>query len=193
MPHKILVLQGHPDASASHLCHMLAAAYREAALRAGHEVRTLDIAQLEFPLLRSEAQWTSGTVPASLDGAQLGIRWADHLLIVFPLWLGGMPAVLRAFLEQVLRPGFAVGRGTAKGARLLRGRSARVVVTMGMPALVYRLYFGAHSLRALKRNILGFIGVSPVRSTLVGSVENLTAARRRRLRATMEALGRAAR
>jgi putative NADPH-quinone reductase len=192
MPHKILILQGHPDAAEGHLCHMLACAYREGALQAGHEVRTVGVSDLDFPLLRSEREWTDASVPASLHSAQQGILWADHLLIVFPLWLGGLPAFFRAFLEQVLRPGFAVGRGPARNTPLLRGRSARVVVTMGMPGLVYRLYFGAHSLRALKRNILMFVGISPVRSTVVGSAKNMTAARRRRLRATMQALGRRA-
>lgn len=87
-----------------------------------------------------------------------------------------MPAVTRAFLEQVLRPGFALGRPSEGGigAKLLRGRSARIVVTMGMPALVYRWYFRAHSLKALERNILGFVGIAPVHETLVGQVESMS-------------------
>jgi len=108
-------------------------------------------------------------------------------VIVYPLWLGGMPAVLKGFLEQVMRPGFAVPADRASlSARLLAGRSARVVVTMGMPAVVYRWYFFAHGLRLLKRNILGLIGIAPVRDAVVGSVENLTRKQRivwlRRLR-----------
>jgi putative NADPH-quinone reductase len=52
----------------------------------------------------------------------------------------------------------------------MRGRSARVIVTMGMPALIYRWYYGAHGLKNLKRNILRFVGFAPVRDTVVGSV-----------------------
>ena len=89
-----------------------------------------------------------------------------------------MPALLKAFLEQVARPGFAVGPEGAKpfGRKPLSGRSARVVVTMGMPALAYRWYFRAHSVKSLERNILGFVGFAPIHETLIGSVEGLGSA-----------------
>jgi putative NADPH-quinone reductase len=91
-----------------------------------------------------------------------------------------MPALLKGFLEQVARPGFAIGRYGEKAMpkKLLAGRSARIVVTMGMPAPVFRWFFFAHSLKALKRNILGFVGISPVRDTLVGSIEGMSPAAR---------------
>ena len=50
-------------------------------------------------------------------------------------------------------------------------RAARIVVTMGMPALIYRFFFRAHSLKSLERNILKFCGIGPIRETLIGSVE----------------------
>ncbi|MBN4658847.1 NAD(P)H-dependent oxidoreductase, partial [Escherichia coli] len=134
----------------------------------------VDVARLDFPLLRTKAEWESGTTPPGLQSAQQDIAWAEHLVLFFPLWLGDMPALLKGFLEQVARPGFALGRGEGGlGAKLLKGRSARVVVTMGMPALVYRWYFRAHSVRSLERNILGFVGIAPVHETLVGEVEQL--------------------
>lgn len=173
MPRRILIIQGHPDAGARHFCHALASAYAEAAVAAGHSVQTLDVATLDFPLLRSKAEWDTGTVPPALKPAQEQIVWAEHLVFFFPLWLGGMPALLKGFLEQVARPGFALsamdGQGMPK--KLLAGRSARLVVTMGMPALVYRWVFRAHSLKALERNILGFVGIAPIHETLIGMVE----------------------
>jgi putative NADPH-quinone reductase len=174
-PKRILLLQGHPDASLRHFGHALLDAYAEGAARGGHELRRLDVASIDFPLLRSKADWDSGAVPPSLKAAQDDIRWAEHIVIGFPLWLGGMPALLKGFLEQVARPGFALSR-PPKGdmpEKLLKGRSARIVVTMGMPALVYRWYFRAHSLKALERNILGFVGIAPIHETLVGTVEGL--------------------
>lgn len=109
---------------------------------------------------------------------------AEHLVFFFPLWMGGMPALLKGFIEQIVRPGFAIGTGTGTGHPMtapkpLTGRSARVVVTMGMPAAVYRWVFRAHGLKALERNILGLIGIAPVHETLVGSVEGSVAARQR--------------
>jgi len=172
---RILLILGHPDNSQPHLCHALAQAYADGARQAGHEVRTVDVAQLDFPLLRSKPQWEQGEVPAALRPVQQDMLWAGHVVLFFPLWLGDMPALLKAFLEQVARPGFAVGRqgDNPLAAKLLKGRSARVVVTMGMPALLYRWYFRAHSVKSLERNVLGFVGFAPVSETLVGSVESL--------------------
>lgn len=178
MNRKILVLQGHPDATAPHLCHALADSYANGAREAGHEVRTLDIARFDFPLLRSQHEWEHGEVPPALAPAQQDIRWAEHLVLFFPLWLGDMPALVKGFLEQVARPGFAfeyAEAGTAFTRKGLKGRSARVVCTMGMPALVYRWYFRAHSIRSLERNILGFVGIAPVHETLIGGVGNVKA------------------
>ncbi|MDG0855290.1 NAD(P)H-dependent oxidoreductase [Roseateles puraquae] len=175
MTRRIALIQAHPDAAGGHLCHALAQAYADGAARAGHEVRVIDVAHLDFPLLRSPKDWLEGQVPDALRPAQDTIRWAEHLVIVFPLWLGDMPALLKAFLEQIARRGFAFEpvEGNPLGRKLLNGRSARVVVTMGMPALVYRWIFRAHSLRSLERNILGFIGIGPVHETLVGAVDGL--------------------
>jgi putative NADPH-quinone reductase len=109
---RILLIQGHPDALVPHLRHALAAAYAEGAQEAGHEVRAVNVAELDFPLLRSQAAWEEGPLPASLQQAQEDIRWAGHLVLFFPLWLGDMPALLKGFLEQVARPGFAFGQGS---------------------------------------------------------------------------------
>ncbi|MDI1271792.1 MAG: NAD(P)H-dependent oxidoreductase [Polaromonas sp.] len=175
---RIVLIQGHPDTTVAHLCHALAAAYAAGAEEAGHTVRFIQVAELDFPLLCSQQSWEEGALPAGLQQAQADIRWAEHIVFFFPLWLGGMPALLKGFLEQVARPGFAfaheAGRPTftKKG---LTGRSARVVVTMGMPALVYRWYFRAHCVKSLERNILGFVGIAPVHTTLIGMVGDFKA------------------
>ena len=169
---KILLIEGHPDASVRHLCHALADAYAEGAQETGHEVRRAVLANLDFPLLKSQAEWEHGSLPPQLAKAQANIAWAEHLVLIFPLWLGDMPALVKGFLEQVARPGFAFSAAGDNpfGHKALKGRSARVVVTMGMPALVYRWYFRAHSLKSLERNILGFVGIGPIQETLIGRV-----------------------
>lgn len=172
---RILLIQGHPDVTRPHLCHALEAAYAAGAQASGHAVRFTRVAELDFPLLRSQTDWEEGLLPASLKQAQDDIRWAEHMVLFFPLWLGDMPALLKGFLEQVARPGFAFERDSSSAAftkKGLTGRSARVVVTMGMPALVYRWYFRAHSIKSLERNILGFVGIAPVHETLIGMVGN---------------------
>ncbi len=191
---RILIIQGHPDVTQAHLGHELAHAYAAAATAAGHQVRTATPAQLDFPLLRSQKEWESGPLPSALQKAQDDIAWAQHLVLVFPLWMGDMPALLKGFLEQVARPGFAFRpeKGNPFGQKGLAGRSARVVVTMGMPALVYRFYFRAHSVKSLERNILGFVGIGPVHETLIGGVDQLGEDGRMKWLAKLASLGRRA-
>ncbi|HZD25071.1 MAG TPA: NAD(P)H-dependent oxidoreductase [Alphaproteobacteria bacterium] len=192
MARRVLIIQGHPDPAGGRLCHALGDAYAGAALEAGHSVARLDVARLDFPLLRTAAEFEKGAPPPDIAAAQAAILRAGHLLIVYPLWLGGMPALMKGFLEQALRPRFAFEEARTLSGGRLKGRSARIVVTMGMPALAYRWYFGAHSLRSLERNILRFCGIAPVRSSLFGMVEAASPAKRAKWLETMRALGRAA-
>lgn len=191
MGRRIVVLQGHPDPAGGHYCHALADAYAGAATDAGHEVHRIAVAELDFPWLRNKHEFESEPPPPVIVAAQQSILHAEHLLIVYPLWLGAMPAQFKAFLEQTLREGFAFEIGPRGPAGRLRGRSARIVVTMGMPALFYRLYFGAHGVKALERSILGFCGIRPIRNSLIGNVESPDGALRGRWLEKMEALGRA--
>lgn len=128
-------------------------AYAEGARRAGHDVALLDVGRIDFPLLRSKKEWEEGNVPREIATARRAVEDADHLVFFFPLWLGGMPALLKGFLEQIMRPGI--------GLRL----------------------------RALKRSILGFMGIAPVKDLLVGSVEDLDQRRRDRWLTTLRGLG----
>jgi putative NADPH-quinone reductase len=174
MTMRILIVDGHPDTRGDHFVHGLVAAYRQAALEAGHEVRAIEVASLDFPLLRSPDDFQKGRPPAVIAAAQRDIEWANHVAIFYPLWLGSMPALVKGFFEQCLRPGFAFGpaRGRGLPAQKLKGRSARVVVTMGMPSFFYKWFYRAHSLKSFERNILHFCGIRPVRATVVGMVEN---------------------
>ncbi|MCC8428453.1 NAD(P)H-dependent oxidoreductase [Reyranella aquatilis] len=194
MGSRILILNGHPDVTRKGLCGALADAYAEGGAAGGHTVERLDIGALHFDLLRSQADFETGTAPADIVAAQEAIRRADHLVVVFPLWLGDMPALLKGFFEQTLRPSFAFAyRPSGFPQKHLQGRSARLVVTMGMPEIVYRWYFRAHAVKNLKRNILGFVGYAPVRDTVVGSVGSAKPATMAQHFETMRALGRAAR
>ena len=134
-------------------------------------------------------------MPPALLPAQEAIRWADHLVFFFPLWLGGMPALLKGFLEQVAREGFAFAKDAKNpmATKLLKGRSARLVVTMGMPAVVYRFYFRAHSVKALERSILGMVGIAPIHETLIGLVEAMDDKARAKWFDKLRELGRQAR
>lgn len=194
MSERICIVQGHPDPDSRHLCHALGDAYAAGAEESGHASRRLDVARLDFPLIRTREEFESGTPPPDIVGAQEAIRWATHLVIVYPLWLGTMPALLKGFLEQTFRYGFAIGNESDRlPEKLLSGKSARLVVTMGMPAVIYRWYFGAHSLKSLERNVLALAGIGPIRESLIGLVGAMDEAKGRKWLARMRALGRGAR
>jgi putative NADPH-quinone reductase len=172
---RITIIQGHPDADHSHFCHALAWEYEQAARAAGHEVRRINVAQLEFPLIRTRQDFERGPVPPDIAVAQEAIRWARHLVVVYPLWLGTVPALLKAFFEQTFRYGFALGMGKGRmPQKLLKGRSARIFVTMGMPAAAYRLIFRAHGVKSLDSSVLALSGFRPIHDTFIGSVESLS-------------------
>lgn len=192
MARRILVVTAHPDPAPERLCRALADAYAAGAEAAGHTVRRIDLARLDVPILRTTEEFEHGAVPESLREAAEAVAWAEHIVFVFPLWLGTMPALLKAFLEQVMRPGvaFAYGQGGDGFTKaLLKGRSARVVVTMGMPALIYRLWFLGHGIAGMRRGILNFVGIRPVRETLYG-LATASAAKRAGWLSEMQRLGR---
>lgn len=194
MGKRILIVQGHPDPNRGHFGYALSTAYAEGARRSGHDVTEIDVASIEFPLLRTAADFFDGEPPAVIAECQQSVSGAQHVVFFYPLWLGDMPALLKAFLEQVFRPHFC-GKKIKFGpfSHMLRGKSARVVVTMGMPAWFYRLFYRSHSVRSFERNILGLVGFAPVRHTIVGSIEQGGSRRAACRLREMESLGARAR
>jgi putative NADPH-quinone reductase len=188
---RILILDAHPDPDAARYLHALVASYADGARAAGHAVVTLQLATLAFPMLTSSREFNRAAPADSIRRVQEQINWCTHFVIFYPLWLGCMPAMLKSLLEQVMRPAFVLpaSKGTSTPRRPLAGKSARIVVTMGMPAWVYRWYFRAHGVKLLKRNILGFVGIAPIGIALVGSVEALSDAGRQRWLQRIYALG----
>lgn len=168
-PLRILIINANPDPSAERLTAGLARAYGDGAKLAGHEIRYLDVGSVSFSFLRNAADFAKPAVDPDIVAAQHSFRWAEHFVFVYPIWLGGIPALFKAFMEAIACGEFLVatgGGGYAKGK--LPGRSARVIVTMGMPSILYRLIFRAHGAKAFERSILRLSGISPVRTTYLG-------------------------
>ncbi|KPQ09539.1 MAG: putative NADPH-quinone reductase (modulator of drug activity B) [Saliniramus fredricksonii] len=191
MTKRIAIMQGHPDPQGGHFCHALAESYRAGASAAGHVANIIDTAAMDLPHIRNQAQWKAPPTDEAVLRMQAIVGAADHLVIIYPLWLGDMPAILKSALEHLSCGGFVMAiDADGHWQQKLKGKSARVVVTMGMPALVYRLYFLSHSLKSLERNILRFAGMKPVRTTLMGRVEGEgRAAQREAWLAQMRSLG----
>ena len=172
MGKRILVINGHPDPRPERFCAALADAYATAAQKAGHEVRRIAVGALDFAVLRDPKDFLDPPKSAAIRAAQADITWAEHLVFVHPLWLGAAPALLKGFMEQLACGGFGfVAGGAGNPKRGLTGKSARLIVTMGMPATAFRLVFGGFGIRAFARGILRISGVWPVRKTYLGAVE----------------------
>lgn len=191
MTRNILILDGHPDADEGRYIHALAEAYHAGAAQAGHDILTIRLADIEVPVLRTQADYERGEPSEAIRQVQHAFDWADHVVLLFPLWLESPPAALKALLEQTFRPGFAFSTETPGHApvKFLTGKSARIIITMGMPVFIYRWYFRAHSLRALY-SILRFVGFGRTRATLIGSIGTLEAAKREQWLQEVQILGR---
>ena len=185
----VLIVQGHPDGAEQHLCHAIAQAYRSAAEAAGHGVTVISIAGEVIPYLRSKAEWEGSDLPQVAVTGQKAVQDAEHIVLIYPLWMGDVPAMLKAWFEQVLRKGFAFERYGRTWRPALTGRSARIIVTTGMPGAAYRWFYMAHSLRSLERNILRFCGIRPVRRSIFGNAEDPSGKAQARMLTTAARLG----
>jgi putative NADPH-quinone reductase len=186
----VCIIQGHPHGRGKHLCHAIAQAYADGAKLSGARVRTVDIGAMDVEMLRDPSDFAAAP-PGPIKSAQEAIRASHHLVVIYPLWLGTMPAVVKAFFEQLSRDNFAIAADTKGGwpRQMLKGKSARVIVTMGMPATAYKLMFGAHGVRGFESSILGMAGIKPIRETLMGGVGALSREKAEALLARMTRLG----
>ncbi len=190
---QIVIVQGHPDPKGNHFCHALAHAYVTGAQTSGHNIRVIDIAQLDFPMLRTQAEFSQGEIPESIKQAQEIFESAQHLVIFYPLWLGTMPAYLKAFLEQVSRPSTVPSNTPSEKPwkRLVNIKTAHIVITMGMSEIIYRTYFPAQGMKTLEGNILVFSGIDAIQETVIGSVESIDDKERKHWLEKMELTGHA--
>jgi len=179
MGKRILLILGHP--STTSFCAALAERYTQSALDAGHEVRQLRLGEMVFdPVLRDGYQQIQ-TLEGDLNAAQSDILWAEHLTLVYPIWWGGIPALLKGFFDRVLLPGFAFKyrKGKAFPDKLLNGRTAHLLVTMDTPPWYYRLIYRMPGLHEVRKTTLQFCGIKPLRTLTFGPVLGSTDQQRR--------------
>ncbi|MGD9923137.1 MAG: NAD(P)H-dependent oxidoreductase [Pseudorhodoplanes sp.] len=188
----VAIVLGHPQRMT--FCEALAEAYRRGAEGAGHTVHLFKLAEMNFEPILREGYREEQPLEPDLRVAYDALRASDHWVLIFPLWCGDMPAILKGFIERILQPDLIRRQGTdnAMNWRIFERKSARIVMTMGMPVTIYRFWYGAHALKLLKRNILNFIGIAPVRETLLGMVPDVSDEKRFEWLKQAEAMGRRA-
>ena len=189
MNKKVLIVLGHPNKES--FCGALAASYREGAAAAGAEVRELNIGDLRFePILRLGYKEIQELEP-DLVAAQDSIKWADHIVWVYPIWWGTMPALLKGFLDRTFLPGFAFKyrENSPWWDKYLAGRSARMIVTMDAPPIYDSLMYFGGGRRTMKKAVLEFCGIKRVKVSAVGSVKSSDEAKREKWLAAVDQLG----
>ena len=164
---KILVLNGHPGERS--LNQALANAYAEAARTAGHEVREVHIHDLDFdPDFGQGGFKASKPLEPQLREVLDSLKWADHLVLVSPMWWGGLPAKLKGLIDRTLLPGETFDPRQMKNGLptpLLTGRTARLILTSDTPGVYFKFMYANALIRQVQRQILGYVGIKPTRVT----------------------------
>ena len=153
---RVLVVHCHPDPES------LCAAARDRALRglaaARHEVRLTDLYADEFEPVLGDAErraYDEPGVPAELQSYADDLRWAEALVLVYPTWWSGQPAMLKGWFDRVWTSGVAweLPDGARTPRPLLRGlRRIVVVTTHGSTKLINSLQ-GESGKRTVIRSI----------------------------------------
>jgi putative NADPH-quinone reductase len=190
---KIMIVVGHSERAT--LCEALGRAYANGATGGGHDARLFVLSEMSFDPILHHGFRKEQPLEPDLRVAYEALAWCDHLVIVFPLWCGDMPAILKGFIERILQPDLIARQETenAMNWHIFSNKSARLIVTMGMPVSIYRWWYRGHALKLLTRNILHFIGIKPVRQTLYGMIGTSQPQARERWLHEVQALGRGAR
>jgi len=168
---KVLIINAHPDKES--YCASLAKAYKKGADAAGADCKLIHLTDLDFnPILKYGYNKRTELEPDLLS-VQQDIKDATHLVFIYPTWWGTYPALLKGFFDRVFLPGFAFKyrEGSPFWDKLLKGKSARIITTMDAPKWYYYLAYCSPGHHSMKKAILGFCGVSPVRVTTIASVK----------------------
>ena len=187
---RILIINGHPDKDSFNFG--LASAYRKGAEYAGATVEEIVIRELKFdPNLHFGYQKRTELEPDLLE-AREKINRANHLVFVHPVWWGGLPAIMKGFIDRVFLPGYAFKyrENSVLWDKLLKGRSAHIITTLDQPSWYYWLSVGRPSVNQLKRSTLQFCGIKPVKVTYIGPIRRSTESFRKKMIEKIELLGR---
>ncbi len=167
---KILIINGHPDKES--FSFGLSEAYKKGAEKSNAEIKEINIRELTFnPNLEFGYRKRTELEPDLLD-AQDKIKWADHIVWVYPVWWSSVPAIMKGFLERILLPGFAFKKreNSLLSDKCLTGKSARIICTMDQPTWFYKLVYRSPSHNAMKKGTLHYIGIKKVRITAIGPI-----------------------
>ena len=186
---KILIINGHPDRD-SYNAALVKAYATGASQQANSSVEVLHLIDLEFDLILRYGYKKRTALEPDLLRAQELLQEADHTVWVYPTWWGGMPALLKGFIDRVFLPGFSFSyqENSPFQKQLMKGKTARVLTTMDAPVWYYRLVYGNPGHKAMKRVILGFCGYK-VRFFTMGDLRGSSAKQRQQWLEKVQKMG----
>lgn len=167
---KVLVILGHPSVKSFNKA--IFDCYIKSSLAAGNQVRGLELGKLNFDVVSRNPRARDKKLEPDLQKAQKDILWSEHLVFIYPIWWGNLPALLKGFIDRVFISGFS-HRYLSNGGyeKLLGGRSAHLIVTMDAPSFFESIYLhGAATNRVMKQATLEFCGIKPVKITRIGQL-----------------------
>ncbi len=187
---KIFILSANPVKDST--SNILAKKYEEASKSVGHEVRMVNILDMDFDPVLHKGYTVIQDLEPDLVKFQENIKWADHLVFVYPNWWSTMPAKMKGLFDRAFLPGFAFnmkkdgGRGMHK---LLKNKSARIINVSGSIGYIAQRILIGDCLNELKNGILKSCGVSPVKVTFVGPTKGVTQSKKDKWFQKIEKLG----
>ena len=168
---KILIINGHPNKDSFNFG--IAEAYKNGAIQSGAQADEIVISELDFnPNLQFGYQKRMELEP-HLQDAWKKILWADHLVWIHPVWWGGLPAITKGFIDRLFLPGFAFRyrENSVWWDKLLKGKTAHIITTLDQPGYYYRLFYGRPSVNQLKKSVLQFCGINPVKVSYIAIIK----------------------
>jgi NAD(P)H dehydrogenase (quinone) len=182
-PQQISVILAHPDPESFN--HAVARTAVSELARAGHAVRFHDLYAEGFdPLLPAGEIPRDAPLPPDVSVHCREIARADGIIVVHPNWWGQPPAILKGWIDRVLRPGVAYeflegdkGEGIPVG--LLKARAVVVFNTSNTPAPREVEVFGDPLERLWKTCVFDVCGVNRFHRRMFGVVVTSTEADRR--------------
>ena len=162
----VLVINGHPREGS--FSQKAASVYEEAALQAGKQVAVLQLLALDFSLNLSSGYSGNIMEPDLLKARDL-IVWADHIVWIYPVWWWSMPALLKGFVDRILVPDFAFKyhKGSVFQEKLLKGKTATLLVTMDGPSWYHRLMMRSTGTFIMRKGILDYCGIRTVQTFIM--------------------------
>lgn len=189
---KIFLLLGHPDKVG--MCGMCADAYENGAKEAGHEIQRLNIGDMTFDPILHKGYRAMQELEPDLKKFQELVQWADHFVVIHPVWWVGMPAILKGLFDRAWLPGsafrymkFPSGKRSIFWHRLYSGKTARIIIASGTHPWLVKLLPGNVNAQ-LKWGILWFAGFR-TRTTWFGPSENIPEERKARWFSIVHHLG----